>query len=116
MYILFIIEKRIIKCIHSPLNGNLVCRQIVLMKLQCKKSSFAENYKYVSWKYNFSNCDWNTNITCLMGNVKIKQRLLYPVSHSASVKHDVCSMRDDDFCTTFNKTQLDQLNIDISLN
>ena len=27
-----------------------------------------------------------------MGNVKIKQKLLYPVSHDASVLQDLCSM------------------------
>ena len=62
------------------------------------------------------NPDWYANITCLMGKVKIKQKLLYPVSHDASVSHDLCSMRDDGFCKMFNKTQLDQLIIDISIN
>ena len=59
-----------------------------------------------------------TNITCLMGNVKITQKLLYPVPHDASVLHDLCtcSMHDDDFCKMFTKTQLDQLIIDISIN
>ena len=33
-----------------------------------------------------------------MGKVKIKQLLLYPVSHDASVLHDLCGMRDDDIC------------------
>ena len=51
-----------------------------------------------------------------MGKVKIKQKLSYPVPYDTSVVHDLCSMRDDDFCTTFTKTQLDQLIIDISLN
>ena len=32
-----------------------------------------------------------------MGKVKIKQNLLYPVSHDAPVLHDLCSMLDDDF-------------------
>ena len=78
---------------HSALNGNIVCRQILLAKLRCKKSFFAENYRYLSWKYNISDCDWYTNITCLMGKVKIKQKLLYPVSDDASVLHDLYSMR-----------------------
>ena len=51
-----------------------------------------------------------------MSKVKIKQKLLYSVSHDASVLHDLCSMRGDDFCKMFNKTQLDQLIIDISIN
>ena len=100
---------------HSALNGNIVCRQTLLAKLRCKKSYFAENYRYLSWKYNISDCDWYTNIIYLKGNVKIKQKLLYPVSHDASVLHDLCSMRDNDFCKMFTKTQLDQLIIDISI-
>ena len=34
-----------------------------------------------------------------MGKIKIKQKLSYPVPYDASVLHDLCSMRDDDFCT-----------------
>ena len=55
-------------------------------------------------------------MTCFMGNVIIKQKLLYYVSHDASVLHDLCSMRDDDFCIMFTKTQLDHLIINISTN
>ena len=98
---------------HNALNGNIVCRQILLAKLRCYRN-LAMAIK--RWKYNISDCDWYANITCLMGKVKIKQKLLYPVSHDASVLHDLCSMRDDDFCKMFNKTQLDQLIIDISIN
>ena len=36
-----------------------------------------------------------------MGKVKIKQLLLYPSSHDASVLHDLCDMRDDDFYGIF---------------
>ena len=50
-----------------------------------------------------------------MGKVEIIQTLLYPILHDASVLHDFCSMREDDFCTTFTKTQLNQLIINISL-
>ena len=32
-----------------------------------------------------------------MCEVKIKQLLLYPISHDASVLHDLYGMRDDDF-------------------
>ena len=36
-----ILEKRFIKCMHSALNDNIVCRQILLAKLRCKKSFFS---------------------------------------------------------------------------
>ena len=51
-----------------------------------------------------------------MGKVKIKQLLLYPVSHDASVLHDLCGKRDDDFCGIFITAQSKQLIIDISIN
>ena len=41
-----ILEKRFIK--FSAPNGNIVCRQTLLAKLRCKKSYFAENYRYLS--------------------------------------------------------------------
>ena len=47
-----ILEKRPIKFIHSALNSNEMCKQILCVKLTCKKSSFAEDYGYSGdWKY-----------------------------------------------------------------
>ena len=68
-----ILENRLIKFIHSALDGNEMCKQILCVKLRLKKSSFAENCRYLAWKYNFSDCDWFTNKAYLMGKVKIKQ-------------------------------------------
>ena len=68
-----ILENRLIKFIHSALDGNEMCKQILCVKLRSKKSSFSENCRYLAWKYNFSDCDWFTNMAYLMGKVKIKQ-------------------------------------------
>ena len=51
-----------------------------------------------------------------MGKAKIKQLLLYPVSYDASVLHDLCGMRDNDFCEVFTTAKLKQLIIDIFIN
>ena len=80
-----ILEKRLIKFIHSALNGSDVCKQFTQIS-------------HTSW------------VIC---KVKIKQLLLYPVSHDASVLHDLCAMRDDDFCGIFTTAQVI---IDISIN
>ena len=96
-----------------------MCKQILCVKLRCKKSSFAENYRYPSWKYNFSDCDWFTNIAYLMGKVKIKQLLLYGYNtpfHMMLLFCMACGMHDDDFCGIFTTAQLKQLIIDISIN
>ena len=54
--------------------------------------NFCMGYKLfflqTSWKYNFSDCDWFTNIAYFMGKAKMKQLLLHSVSHDASVLHD----------------------------
>ena len=52
-----ILEKRLIKFIHSALNAKEMCKQILYVKLRCKKSSFAENYRYLHCQYNLSDCD-----------------------------------------------------------
>ena len=70
----------------------------------------------LSWKYNLSDCAWFTNVEYLLGKMKSKQLLLYHVSHGASVLHDLCGMRDDDFCRIFTTAQLKQLIVDISIN
>ena len=114
--IYIILEKQLVKFIHSALNGDEMCMQILCVKLRCKVSPFAENHRYLSWKYNFSGCDWFTNIAYLMDKVKLKQLLLHPVTHDASVLHDLCGMRDDDFCGIFTTAQLKQLITDISIN
>ena len=114
--IYIILEKQLVKFIHSALNGDEMCKHILCVKLRCKKSPFAENHRYLSSKYNFSDCHWFTNIAYLMGKVKLKQLLLHPFTHDASVLHDLCGMRNDDFCGIFTTAQLKQLITDISIN
>ena len=52
-----------------------------MTKFRCKQCSFGENYRYLFWKYTISDCDWYTIIKCLMGKLKSKQQLLYPITH-----------------------------------
>ena len=66
--------------------------------------------------YYFGDCDWFRNFAYLVDKVKIKQLILYRFSQDASVLHDLCGMRDDDFCGVFTTAQLKQLIIDISIN
>ena len=41
-------------------------------KLYCIKSTFASNYKYLSYKYNISHNDWHKDISHLIGKGKLK--------------------------------------------
>ena len=42
----YLIEKRILKCIHNGLNSNSVCANLLQVKLTCKNSCFADNYRF----------------------------------------------------------------------
>ena len=64
------------------------------MKLRCTNSCFADNYRFLSHKYNLCDSDWNKDIAFLMGKVKMKQIVLYPPSPEASIVRELCSMRD----------------------
>ena len=50
------LETRMIKFVHLCLNH--VCRSIISSKLHCIKSTFAPNYKYLSYRCNISHDDW----------------------------------------------------------
>ena len=44
---------------HNALNNkNMMCAQILRIKLRYKNSSFADNYRFLSYKYNLTNSDW----------------------------------------------------------
>ena len=64
------LETRMIKFVHLCLKG--VCKSIISSKLHCIKSTFALNYKYLSYRYNISHDDWYKDISYLIGKVKLK--------------------------------------------
>ena len=67
------LETRMIKFVNLCLNySNHVRKSIILSKRHCIKSTFASNYKYLSYRYNISHDDWDKDISNLFGKVKIK--------------------------------------------
>ena len=68
----YLIEKRILKFIHNGLNSNSVCENLLQVKLTCRNSCFADNYRFLSHKYNISSSDWTNNIAILLKKLEIK--------------------------------------------
>ena len=67
------LDVRIAKFTHMCLNlHNDVCRFISLSKLLCKNSTFASNYRYLSYKYSLSHHDWHLHINHLARKVRLK--------------------------------------------
>ena len=75
----YLIEKRILKFIHNGLNSNSVCANLLQVKLTCKNSCFADNYKFLSHKYNISGSNWTNDIAILLKKLenKISLKTIY---------------------------------------
>ena len=85
------LETRMIKFVHLCLNYcNHVCRSIISSKLHCIKSTFASNYKYLSYRY-ISPDDWyNKNISHLIGKVKLKFQQDFQSRNTAQTLVELC--------------------------
>ena len=63
------LETRILKFVHLGLNdSNNVCKS----KLCCLQSTFTTNCRYLSSKYTISHNDWFSDVSHLIGKVKMK--------------------------------------------
>ena len=51
---------------------NSVCKSLLSAKLHCIKSTFAANYKYLSYKYKVCQDDWFMDINLLIAKVKVQ--------------------------------------------
>ena len=103
-----LLEKRIIKFIHNSLNCNNICNNLLSTKLSCKYSCFADNFRYLSYKYDLCTTDWNGDISFLMGKVKMKIKEIYLAPIEAEIVKELCSMRDNMYtCTSeFTRNEL----------
>ena len=94
-----LLEKRIIKCMHNSLHCNSICNQVLHTKLRFKNSCFADNFRYLSYKYTLCTSDWNEDISFLMGKVKMKLKEIYTSPIEAEIVRELCSMRDNGYTT-----------------
>ena len=90
-----------------------MCAQIV--KVKCKNSSFADNYRYLSYNYNLTNSDWINDIGSLLAKVEI-------ISHSGinildvSTVNELCHMRNNSYYNILSYHDLIKLIEDICIN
>ena len=69
------LDTRMTKFVYSCLNhSNRVCRSLLASKLHCVRSTFAANFKYLSYNYNISQDEWFTDLSHLIKKVDIKFR------------------------------------------
>ena len=65
------LDMRIIKFVYNALNhSNVICHNLLHTKLNCMRSTFSENYQYLSYKHQLSDRDWHNDLEHLVGKVK----------------------------------------------
>ena len=111
----YLIEKRILKFIHNGLNSNSVCENLLQVKLTCRNSCFADNYRFLSHKYNISSSDWTNNIAILLKKLEIKFHSKQNISDAATVK-ELCNMRDNADFNLLSFSEITKLIADICIN
>ena len=82
----YLTEKRILKFIRNGLISNSTCANLLQVKLTCKNSCFADNYRFFSHKYNISSSDWRNDLAILLKKLEIKFHSKQNMSDAATVK------------------------------
>ena len=111
----YLIEKRTWKFIHNGLNSNSVCANLLHVKLTCRNSYFADNYRFLSHKYNISSSDWTNDIAILLKELEIKFQSKQNISDAATVK-ELCNVRDNADFKLLSSSEITKLIDDICRN
>ena len=111
-----LLEKRMLKFIFNALNHSLTCSSLLHTVLNSKHSSFADNFRYLSYKYHLEFSDWHRNLNHLMGKVKMKFEKLYPCQPEVNILLELCEMRDSLCYDCFTNVEINKLIDDICLN
>ena len=84
-----------LKFVHSCLNHcNSVCKSLLPAKIHCIKSTFAANYKYLSYKYNICQDDWFMDVTLLIAKIQVQFEKETLNRSNAHTIVELCAIRD----------------------
>ncbi len=93
------LEKRCIKFIWSSLNSkNSIVKNIALSAISSSFSTFGDNYRYLSYKYNIGRNLWMSSLTKLLDRFELyvsKQCVNY-VTPDGTFIRELCLIRDDE--------------------
>ena len=89
------LDTRVLKFVHSCLNHcNSVCKSLLSAKLHCIKSTFAANYKYLSYKYKICQDYWFVDINLLIGKMRVQFEKETQSRCNAHTILELCAIRD----------------------
>ena len=103
------LDKRIVTFIYSALNSsNCVSRSLLLSKLHCSGSTFASNYRHLSYKCNVCEEDWFSGLSHLLGKVKMRfAEINKSCTYSTQALIELCGIRDGTIqCNILNQNEV----------
>ena len=91
------------KFVHSCLNHcNSMYKSLLSAKLHCIKSTFAANYKYLSYKHTVCQDDWFMDIHLLIAKMKVQFEKETQNRSNAQFAHTIVELYDmRDGCEQF---------------
>ena len=91
------LDTRMTKFVYSCLNHSYsVCRSLFSSKLHCVLTTFAANFKYLSYKYNISQDEWFTDLSHLIKKVDIKFHKDFQNQSTVNTIVELCAIQDDE--------------------
>ena len=89
------LDTKMMKFVHSCLNHcNSVCKSLLSSKLHCIKSTFAANYKHLSYKCKICQDDWFMDINLLIAKMKAQFEKETQNISTAHTIMELCAIRD----------------------
>ena len=76
-------------------HDNHLVTSILRVNMSMFNSVIAENYQYLSYKYQISNEDWNTDVSFLLGKVKLSTDISLNTQTVCNTIIELCEIRDD---------------------
>ena len=103
------LDKRIVTFIYNALNcSNCVSRSLLQSKLHCTGSTFASNYRHLSYKYNICEEDWFSGLSHLLGKVNMRfAEINKSCTYSTQALIELCGIRDGTIqCNILNQNEV----------
>ena len=90
-----ILDRRIAKYIFNVINSNnITVTSLINTFLNCESSVFAENYRYIMYKYNIPSTLWRSDFKTFISNISYIDDINDRQRINISTLQELCKMRD----------------------
>ena len=90
-----ILDRRIAKYIFNVINSNnITVTSLINTFLNCESSVFAENYRYIMYKYNIPSTLWRSDFKTFISNISYIDDINDGQRITISTLQELCKLRD----------------------